>query len=153
MKMLLLPLALLLGYGANPPAPIQLKGYFCCQGSLLEETGDAMSCYARTQRDCRNGTVILAFEKRRSPRNEKAVFEITDTVHVKTAVPARCLALTTCTTGPGKPRHYFVLFASDTNNKKCLPHIRRAWGVNAQNHLIAVPVATIKCLNEDDGAE
>ena len=148
MKILLLPLALLLGYVAKPTAPIQLKGYFNCRAALLD-SGDALASFARTQRDCRNGEVVLAFEKRISKRDEKAVFEITDTVHVHTSNPARYLALTTCTTNAGKPRHYFVLFKADATSKKYLRNIARVWGLNAQNQLVAVPVTTIKCLNDD----
>ncbi|MCI1187018.1 hypothetical protein MON38_06275 [Hymenobacter sp. DH14] len=153
MKILLLPLALLLGYAAPKPPRIQLKGYFSCQSSLIASTGDALTCYARTQRECRNGEVVLAFEKRLGKRDAKAVFGIVDTIHVRTATPGRYLTITSCTTAGGQPRQYFVLFRSDAASKEYLGSIIRVWGVNAQNQLVTVPVKNIKCLNDDYGAD
>ena len=148
MYTLLLPLLFLFGYFAPSPAPIELKGYFNCRSSLVEETGDGMTCYARTQRDCRNGTVVLAFEKRRH-RNLRNGFEIVDTVHVQAAEPHRAVEITRCTAA-GQSRQYFVLFdAALSGAHPYLSHLMRVWGVNAQNRLVSVPAKTLQCLNED----
>lgn len=153
MKLLLLPLALLLGHPTPNPPKITLKGYFACQSHLIEATGDALITYARTQRDCRNGEVILAFEKNLSKRNERAVFEIVDTVHIKTTAASNTLYITSCTAANGKTQQYFVLANHTADNPKQLRSIRRVWGVNAQNQLVPVPAKTIKCLNPDYGAD
>ena len=154
MKILLRPLALLLCHRAPGPPPIVLKGYWACESALLEDTGDALVCYASAQRACRHGQVILAFEKRVSKRDEKPVFEILDTVHVRTAGPNNELAITRCTATNGKARLYFVLFNNTSpNSSKTLRNIKRLWGVSARNQLVAVPGKAIKCLNSDFGAD
>ena len=149
MHTLLLPLLLLFGYLAPSPAPIELKGYFRCRGVLMDGTGDALTCYAPTQRDCNAGTVILAFEKRRSQPGEKAVFAIVDTVQVRAAAPRRVVEITRCNAA-GKSRQYFVVFdAAASGAQAHLSHLARAWGVNAQDHLAPVAVKSIQCMNED----
>lgn len=154
MRLLFLPLIFLLGSSAPRPPRIVLAGYFACRSSLLEESGNALVCYAKTQDACRNGTLILAFEKRVSSANDRPRYEIIDTVHVTTAVPSREADITYCSTASGKRRQHFVLFKwVPAPEKQYLPHIRRAWGVNAQNHLVEVPVRTIQCLNNDYGAD
>ena len=153
MRLLFLLPLFFLSSGAPRPPRIVLPGYFTCQSVLLEESGNALVCYAKTQRACRNGPLVLAFEKRMSPRTDRTRFEIVDTVRVTTAVPARELAITFCSTATGKPRQYFVLYKwVPAANKRHLPHPRRAWEVNAQGRLVEVPVKTLRCLNNDYGA-
>lgn len=153
MRLLLLPMLLLLG-SSPPPPRIVLPGYFACRSSLLEESGYALVCYAKTQQECRNGTLILAFEKRVSSPHARPRYEIVDTVRVTTAVPSREADITYCSTLSGKRRQYFVLFKREpAAEKQYLPLVRRAWSVNAQDHLVEVPVRTLRCLNNDYGAD
>jgi hypothetical protein len=153
MRLLLLPLLFLLGSSAPPPR-IVLPGYFACRSSLLEESGHALVCYAKTQQECRNGSLILAFEKRVSSPPDRARYEIVDTVRVTTAVSSREVDITYCSTVSGKRRQYFVLFKGvPAAQNQYLPQLRRAWSVNAQDHLVEVPVRTLQCLNNDYGAD
>jgi len=150
---LLLLLALLLG----PPAPvapiIRLEGYFSCQGGLLTPQGNAaFACYARTQHDCQNGTVILAYERRVSTPAEKTRFAIVDTVRLKIHYPTNSLSIGSCTDATGKLRKYFVLCGQDNLGEKYLRHVLRVWGVDAQGHLVELPIKKLNCLNDDFGA-
>jgi hypothetical protein len=146
MKTLLLPLVLLSGPAPKEPAPIELKGYFACQGSLDEGTGGVLACYAATQRKCQQGTVILAYRKSRNGA-------IVDTVQVKAAGDSRWVSIANCTVTGGKPRQYFVLLKkTDSSDARYLHHILRAWGVSAQGKLVEVPAKAVKCLNDDYGA-
>jgi len=141
----------LFSYFTSLAPGIELTGYFSCAGSLLEETGDALSIYARTQRTCNKGEVILAAEKRLSSRAQKAVFTITDTLHLHLSANMQ-LAIARCTTTSGKTHQYFVLSRGTTaSERQYLSNIKRVWGVNAQHRLVPVPVKTVKCLNNDYG--
>ncbi|WBA44001.1 hypothetical protein [Hymenobacter canadensis] len=152
--MLFLLILFYLNSGAARPPRIVLPGYFSCQGALLEESGNSLACYAKTQAECRNGQLVLAFEKRLSARTDRARFEIIDTVHVRTAVPGREVHITYCSTATGKPRQYFVLYKwVPAADKRYLPYPRRAWGVNAQGQLVEVSVKSLRCLNNDYGAD
>lgn len=149
MKLLVLPLALLLGYAPRKAPTIELKGYFACRQSLLVPTGNAFVCYASAQRSCQNGTVVLAYEKLLSNPTKHARFAIIDTVKLQVSYPNHDLAITTCTGTTGKPTQYFVLFKADGLGEKYLRHVQRVWGVSAQGRLVEVPVNTLKCLNQD----
>ncbi|GAB3590470.1 hypothetical protein [Hymenobacter daeguensis] len=153
MKLLLLPLAFLLHCFAPRPPRIDLSGYVVCQSAMMEASFDRLTTYARTQHDCRNGEVVLAFEKRLSKPTEKAEFEIADTVHVRMSAARQILHITTCKGSAGKPRLYFVLATDTPDNPRYLRRIRRAWGLNAQHQLVPVPIKTIECLNPDYGAD
>lgn len=148
----LLPLCLL-GSRAPRPARILLPGYFSCQSALLEESGHALACYAKTQQQCRNGHLVLSFEKRVPARTARIQWAIVDTVHITTAGPGCALTISYCASPTGKPRQYFVLYKWASADKRYLSEPRRAWGVNAQDHLVEVPVKNLRCLNNDYGAD
>ena len=153
---LLFLLLFFFGSGVPRPPRIVLPGYFTCHSALLAESGNGLVCYAKTQAECRNGHLVLAVEQRVSPRTDRARFEIVDTVRVSTAAPSRVVDITYCSTATGKPRQYFVLYKwgpAAAADKRFLPYPQRAWGVNAQGHLVEVPVKTLKCLNNDYGAD
>jgi len=146
MKALLLSLALLTGYVPGKPAPIELKGYASCRASLDEATGGVLTCFAATRLTCRQGTVILAYQK-------KPQGAIVDTVHVQAAGDNRWVSIARCTGADGKPREYFLLFKKiDPSEAHYLQHVLRVWGVSAQGQLVEVPAKTVKCLNDDYGA-
>ncbi|OWP61542.1 hypothetical protein CDA63_18945 [Hymenobacter amundsenii] len=149
---LLLPLFFLTS--GTPRSPrIVLPGYFTCRGALMLESGNGLSCYAKTQAACQNGQLVLAFERRLSPRTARARFEIADTVHLRVAAPQRQVDITYCSAATGKPRQYFVLYKRvPAAEKRYLPYPLRAWGVSAQGHLVEVPVKSLRCLNNDYGA-
>lgn len=151
--LLLLPL-FFFSSGAPRPPRIALPGYFSCRSALVLASGNALACYAKTQAECRNGQLVLAFEKRVSARTDRPRFEIVDTVRVTTAAPGREIDVTYCSMATGKPQQYFVLYKRvPAADKRNLPYVRRAWGVNAQDHLVEVPVKTLRCLNNDYGAD
>ena len=153
-RLLLLPLIFLVSSGTPRPPRILLTGYFACRSSLLGETGNALVCYAKTQGECRNGTLVLAFEKRVPSPNSQIHYEIVDTAHVTTAVPGREVDITYCSTARDRPRQYFVLFKwTAASGKQHLSNLQRAWGVNAQDRLVKVPVKALQCLNNDYGAD
>lgn len=152
--MRLLLLLFLLGSGAPRPPRIVLPGYFSCRSALLEASGNALVCYARTQDACRNGTLVLAFEQRVSAPADRARFAIVDTVHLRVAELTREVDITSCATATGQSRQYFVLYKwVPAGDKRYLPYPRRAWGVTAQGRLVEVPVKTLRCLNNDYGAD
>ena len=154
MRVLFLLTLFCLSSGTPRPPRIVLPGYFSCQGALLQESGNALACYAKTQAECRNGQLVLAFEKRLSARTARARFEIVDTVRVRTAVPGRRMDITYCSTATGKPQQYFVMYKwVPAADKRYLPHPRRAWGANTQGQLVEVPVKSLRCLNSDYGAD
>jgi hypothetical protein len=150
MKLFLLPLALWL---SSPPvkAPlIELKGYFACLGSLLLPAGNtSLACYASTQRSCRNGVLVLAYEKRVNKSTEKTRFAIVDTVRLHVSAPRHEVMITSCSGASGKTSQYFVLFQADESGSKYLHAVQRVWGVSAQGQLVEVPAKTLKCLNQD----
>jgi hypothetical protein len=151
--LLLLPL-FLFSSGTPRPPRIALPGYFCCRSALLSASGNALACYAKTQAACRNGPLVLAFEQRLSARPDRPRVAIVDTVRVTTAAPAREIDITYCLMATGKPQPYFVLYQRvPAADKRYLPSPRRAWGVNAQGNLVEVPVKTLRCLNNDYGAD
>ena len=150
---LLFLLLFLFGSGAPRPPRIVLPGYFSCHSALLEASGNGLACYARTQQQCRTGPRVLAFEQRVSSRTDRARFAIADTVRVPAQAPGREIAITYCATATGKPEQYFVLYNRvPAADKRYLHHPQRAWGVNAQGRLVEVPVKTLRCLNNDYGA-
>ncbi len=150
MKILVLLLAFLIEYPATKAPIIELKGYFSCRESILMPNENAaFACYAPTQRNCQNGTVIMAYEKRVS---QKARFAIIDTVQLTIRYPNNSLSISSCIDAKGKPKQYFVLCKDDALGKKYLRNVLRVWGVNAQGQLVEVPVQTLKCLNDDFGA-
>lgn len=147
---LLLPVALLTGYSPQKPAPIELKGYFTCQASLVKETGGALACYAASQHDCQRGNVVLAYEQ---GRGTAAGVRIVDTVQVQTKGVNRWVSIVDCTVAGGKRRQYFALFKkTDSASAQYLHHLLRVWGVSAQGKLVEVPAKTVKCLRDDYGA-
>lgn len=153
-SMKMLPLAFLLGCSAQSAPGIGLKGYFACQAALDEKTGDALACYARTQSGCRNGQVVLAFEKRLSRRDAKAVYQIVDTVHMSAAGPNEEVTLARCTAADGEIHPYFVVFKPNAAPGQKYPaNIRHVWGVSAQHKLVEMPLKTLRCLNDDFGAD
>lgn len=149
---LLLCICVLMGSSQGAPA-INLKGFFRCRESLLEENGNGLVCYAATQGDCRRGKVILAYEKLISKPEEHPIYKITDTVQVQVNDPTNDLSITRCTNAVGKSTQYFVLFKSDASGSKYLRNIRRVWGYTAQGQLVEVSAKSVKCLNEDFGAD
>ncbi|MBF9238068.1 hypothetical protein I2I05_11745 [Hymenobacter sp. BT683] len=154
MRVLLLLPFCFLTFGARRPPRLVLPGYFACRSALLEDSGNALACYAQTQQQCRNGQLVLAFEQRLTARTERARFAIVDTVRVTTAAPRREVDITYCAAATGKPQLYFVLYqGAPAAPKRYLPFPLRAWGVNAQGHLVEVPVKSLRCLNNDYGAE
>jgi hypothetical protein len=131
---------------------IELKGHFSCMSSLLlPQQKAALTCYAQTQRNCQNGTVILAYEKFRTLPSVLPQPQIVDTVQLQ-VTPRQYLTIANCTTTPGKATQYFVLCTQDTLGKKHLRNVLRVWGVNAQEKLVEVPVKAVTCLNDDFGA-
>lgn len=152
--MLLFPLASLLLSYAPPKAPaIELTGYFACRGRLLMPNENAaFTCYAPAQRTCQNGVVIMAYERRVNKPAEKTRFAIVDTLQVALHYPNNQLTIANCRDGKGQPKHYFVLCKQDALGQKYLRNVLRVWGVNAQGHLVEVPVKTLRCLNDDFGA-
>lgn len=153
MRTLFLLILFCLRSGAAHPPHIVLPGYFSCQGTLLEKSGHALTYYAKTQAECRTGQLVLAFEKRLSARTDRTRFKIVDTVHVRAAVPGHEVDITYCSMATGKPRQYFVLYRRvPAADKRYLPYPRRAWGVNAQGQLVEVSVKSLRCLNNDYGA-
>lgn len=153
MKIYLLLFTCVLLCSSQTSPAITLKGFFRCQESLLEASGDGLVCYAATQGNCQNGMVILAHEKRRGRLNGKLVYEITDTVHVHTSYPNNDLSITRCTNAAGGSRQYFVLFKWDASGKEYLGNVKRAWAYTAQGQLVEVRAKSIKCLNQDFGAD
>lgn len=154
MNLLLLPLTLWLGNLVVPAPPIELKGYFTCRASLLLPQASqkaALACYAKTQRHCQDGTVILAYEKRLAGSTSRPQYQIADTVQLQVA-PTQYLTIARCTTGQRKPTQYFVLCQADALGHKYLRQVLRVWGVNAQGQLVEVPAKTVQCLNADFGA-
>jgi hypothetical protein len=152
MKLLLLPLAVWLSHSAVPAPPIELKGYFVCQSSLLlPQQKAALACYAQSQRTCQNGTVILAYEKLLPGSTSQPLHQIADTVQLQ-VTPRQYLTIASCTNAQGKPTQYFVLCKADALGKKHLRNVLRVWGLNAQEQLVEVPAKTVTCLNDDFGA-
>jgi hypothetical protein len=155
MKLLALSLVLLAGHTA-PIAPtsfIELKGYFACMQSSLVPGENALSCYAPTQCYCQNGAVILAYEKHVTPSSPLLPrYLIADTVRLTLRYPNNNISISNCTNVNGQTKQYFVLCKYDAFGKKYLRNVLRVWGVNAQGHLVEVPLKTLKCLNDDYGA-
>jgi hypothetical protein len=110
MKLLFLPLSLSLSYPpARVPAPtIKLKGNFACSQSVLVPGKDILSWYAPTQRECQNGAVVLAYEKRLSRASQEPRYEITGTMQVKLSSAKNFLMIAGCTNATGKSKQYFV---------------------------------------------
>lgn len=153
MKNILLPVLVLLagGFAATPP-PIALKGYFACAGAVVEGTDKALSCYALTQRSCRNGTVVLAYEQLISKAKGRPTYRIVDTVNVQVNSAKQALEVTTCVDPSGKRRSYFVLISLKQPGEY-LRGIQRAWTYSAKDELTEVPLKMVKCINNDYGAD
>ena len=154
MKLLLLLLPLWLSHSPVPVPAIELKGYFACRASLLlpqPKQKAALACYARTQRNCQNGTVILAYEKLLPGSASQPLHQIADTVQLQ-VTPTQYLTIARCTNVQGKATQYFVLCKADALGKKHLRYVLRVWGLNAQEQLVEVPAKTVTCLNDDFGA-
>jgi hypothetical protein len=151
MNLLFLPFALWLSQTATKAPPIELKGYFTCQSSmLLPQQKAALTCYAQTQRKCQNGILILAYEKFRTLPAVLPQPQIVDTVQLQVSL-RHYLTIAICTTRQGKTTQYFVLCKQDALGQKHLRHVLRVWGVNAQEQLVEVPAKTVTCLNDDFG--
>jgi hypothetical protein len=154
MKMLVLPLALLLGYPpVKAPTPvIKLTSYFACTQSMLVPGKDAFCVYAPTQRECQNGTVVLAYEKWTGKAEHELRYRIADTVQVSISATKNYLTIADCPNAMGKSKQYFVLCKHDALGGKYLRSILHVWGLNAQGQLVEFPLKTIKCLNDNFGA-
>jgi len=79
---------------------------------------DVLTTYAPNQRGCTNGTVVLAYEKRVSKLDEKALYRVVDTVHVTVRDPSSSLFITNCTGPTNKLATYFVVVGKDALKKK-----------------------------------
>lgn len=148
----LLGVVLLAGGFAPPPPLIKLSGYFACAGAVIEGTDKALSCYALTQRSCRNGTAVLAYEQLAGKAKGRPTYRIVDTVNVKVNSAKQALEITTCVDPSGKRRQYFVLISLKQPGEY-LRSIQRAWTYNAKDELTQVPLKMVKCLNNDYGAD
>jgi hypothetical protein len=152
MNLLLLPFALWVAHAAVKAPTIELKGYFTCQSNLLlTQQKAALTCYARTQRNCQHGPVILAYERYTNYPSALPLYQIADTARLAVA-PAQYLTIATCKNAQGKTTQYFVLCKQDALGKKHLRNVLRVWGVNAQEKLVELSAKAVTCLNDDFGA-
>ncbi|MCV9386187.1 hypothetical protein [Reichenbachiella ulvae] len=126
--------------------PINLNSYYRCWAKLVEGD-DAISFLAPTQAECRSGNAVLAYQKFLGSKGSKAIYEISDTLNIRTGCPENCLYITTCE-GNSESRAYIILIREDYSNEY-FEKVNLAWAYTTNGKLKEVDPSTLKCLNED----
>ncbi|MDE0558402.1 hypothetical protein OU792_00295 [Algoriphagus sp. NF] len=90
---------------------IEQIGWFNCKGSVLDSPDSsisyAVSQFAKSQNECRNGKGKVVLKKLLYRKNGKAIFEVIDEMNIDTNFPQSYFSWTKCIIGGAKSSHFF----------------------------------------------
>jgi hypothetical protein len=130
---------------------IDLSSYHTCWAKLVE--GDnSISFLTPSKEECSNGSAVLAYSTFLGRRAGKAIYEISDTVNVRSNCPENCLYITRCENKEGD-KEYLILIQEDYS-KEYFDNVNAAWTYSTNSKkLKKVDPSSIKCLNMDFGVD